>query len=290
MPTAYTLEPATAQDFEALLALRMRAMRESLERLGRYDEQRARARLAAGFNPAQTQHVVVDGERVGFVVLRPGAELFLFDDLYLEPKAQNQGIGHQVMQWACAQADAVHKPMQLMALKQSDANRFYQRHGFVVVGESQWDVHYRRPPRLPNVLVVRQFWAEIQLRDWIAARALLRADFQAQWWTSGERFESAAAYIEVQERYPEGWVIHVLECQQLDDGRVHSLLRIDHDPTSFFATVFCTVQEGLITRSEEYWATAEEPPAWRTQAQMPGHSRIDARADPRAVVATKTAP
>ena len=65
LPTAFALEGASAGDFEALLALRLRAMRESLERLGRYDEQRARERLAAGFEPEHTHHIVVDGQRVG---------------------------------------------------------------------------------------------------------------------------------------------------------------------------------------------------------------------------------
>ena len=48
-PAAPALDYAPAQpgDFEDLLALRLRAMRESLERIGRYDEQRARERLAA---------------------------------------------------------------------------------------------------------------------------------------------------------------------------------------------------------------------------------------------------
>ena len=49
----FALERATASDFEPLLALRLRAMRASLERLGRYDEQRARERLAAAFAEAQ---------------------------------------------------------------------------------------------------------------------------------------------------------------------------------------------------------------------------------------------
>jgi methylmalonyl-CoA mutase len=38
------------------------------EHLGRYDEQRARERLAAGFDPAHTWHIVVAGQRVGFLV------------------------------------------------------------------------------------------------------------------------------------------------------------------------------------------------------------------------------
>jgi hypothetical protein len=42
---ALSLTPAHAEDFEALLALRVTAMRESLERIGRFDPGRARARF-----------------------------------------------------------------------------------------------------------------------------------------------------------------------------------------------------------------------------------------------------
>ena len=70
-PEGFALEVARAEDFEELLALRLRAMRPSLERLGRYDERRARLRLADGFDPARAQHIVMDGVRVGFFVLKP---------------------------------------------------------------------------------------------------------------------------------------------------------------------------------------------------------------------------
>ena len=63
------LTPASEGDFEALLALRMAAMRESLTRLGHFDPQRARERLSRGYNPAHTRHILRDGELVGFVVV-----------------------------------------------------------------------------------------------------------------------------------------------------------------------------------------------------------------------------
>jgi hypothetical protein len=40
-----TLTTAAAEDFEALVALRIDAMRESLERIGRFDPARARERF-----------------------------------------------------------------------------------------------------------------------------------------------------------------------------------------------------------------------------------------------------
>ena len=59
--------PAVSEaDFEDLLALRIAAMRESLERLGRFDPERARSRLQATFRPEYTWAIELEGKRVGF--------------------------------------------------------------------------------------------------------------------------------------------------------------------------------------------------------------------------------
>lgn len=140
-------EPALAVDAEALVALRIAAMRDSLERIGRFDPERARARFLDGFEPAYTRHVVVDGERVGFVVVRPDGDDLLLDHLYVLPAHQGLGIGAAVLADVLAHADARHARVRLGALRGSDANRFYLRHGFAPDGESEWDIHYARPPR-----------------------------------------------------------------------------------------------------------------------------------------------
>jgi len=45
-----------------------------------------------------------------------------------------------------------------------------------------------------------------------------------------------------------------------------SMVRVDHPPQSFFATTFFLVDDGVITAIDEYWATLEAPPAWRSPA------------------------
>jgi GNAT superfamily N-acetyltransferase len=280
--SGFLLEAASAGDFEALLALRLRAMRGSLERLGRYDEQRARERLADGFDPAHTRHIVAGGQHFGFIVLKVLSHTLRLNHFYIDPPVQGRGIGHQVLLWLCAQADSAQLPLELSALKGSDANRFYLRHGFVATGEGEWDIDYVRLPLWPSVRVVRSLWSAFQARDWAGARELLRHDLQAVWWTSGERFDGADAYIEVQARYPEGWTIRLLEAERLEDGRVLSLVRVDHAPNSFFATSVFRVDDGLIIGVDEYWATLEPPPAWRAEGALAGASRFDPLADPRA--------
>ncbi len=144
-----SLLAASEDDFEALLSLRMAAMRESLQRLARFDPQRARERLGRAFEPAHTRHILQGGERVGFVVLLPmpaaAPDHCVLDHLYIAPQAQGQGVGSWVMAQVLAEADRMGLPVRVTALKFSDANRFYQRHGFELQHTSEWDLHYLRP-------------------------------------------------------------------------------------------------------------------------------------------------
>lgn len=141
-----SLEPVVTSDFEAMLAIRIEALRPSLERLGRFDPDRARDRLAAAFMPLHMQHIVLDGAtRIGFVTIKPeGDDALRLDHLYLRNGHQGQGIGAWVMAWV--QAQAAGRAIKVTALKRSDANRFYQRHGFVLEGEETWDLHYHWSP------------------------------------------------------------------------------------------------------------------------------------------------
>ena len=146
-PEGITLTPAGDGDFEALLALRMAAMRESLEKVGRFDPQRARERLSRGYLPAYTRLILKDGQLVGFVVLVPRENDWLLDHLYIHPSGQGLGLGSWVLTRVLEEADAHHKAVSVTALKHSDANRFYLRHGFVLQAEGEWDLYYLRSAR-----------------------------------------------------------------------------------------------------------------------------------------------
>ena len=142
-----TLAPVASEDFEALLALRIEAMRESLERIGRFDPARARERFAAGFSPGHTRHILVDGQCAGFVAARPLEGHFSLDHLYIRPARQGQGIGAAVLARVVAEADAQGLPVRVGALRGSDSNRFYLRHGFRLVEQGEFDNYYIRVPQ-----------------------------------------------------------------------------------------------------------------------------------------------
>jgi len=135
----------TKQDFESLVALRIAAMRESLERLGRFDPVRARERLSSGFKAEYARHILADGVHAGFFVVKPSDRALVLEHLYIHPDYQGRGIGAIVMKHIIEQADALGLPIKVSALKESRSNGFYQYHGFVKTGENEWDITYVRP-------------------------------------------------------------------------------------------------------------------------------------------------
>ena len=137
-----TFEQAVQADAEALAALRVVAMRESLERIGRFDATRARERFLSGFNSEQTRHILVAGKIVGFVAIKPIENGLLLDHLYVKPAHQGQGIGAAVLSEVFAQASKANCSVRVGALRESESNRFYAQHGFVLVEQAEFDNYY----------------------------------------------------------------------------------------------------------------------------------------------------
>lgn len=139
-----TFKDAVASDAEPLAAIRVEAMRESLERVGRFDSQRARDRFLSTFSPAHTRHVLLSGKKVGFLVVKPEEGGLLLEHLYVRPGHQGRGIGAAVLAEVFAEADRAGCSVRVGALRESDSNRFYARHGFALVEQAEFDNYYVR--------------------------------------------------------------------------------------------------------------------------------------------------
>lgn len=146
MPVAFVFAPVDEADFDALLALRIATMRASLERIGRFDPQRAAERFRNTFRPADTRRIVVYGINVGCVGFRAEpVDAMRVEHFYLAAPFQGQGLGGGVLQRLLNSAPLGVKLFRVGALRDSDANRFYRRHGFVKTAEDEWDIAYERP-------------------------------------------------------------------------------------------------------------------------------------------------
>ena len=138
--------PASEADFEPLLALRIDVMREHLERVFRYEPSRARRIFRQHFDEPGLRLVLIDGERGGCVGFRIGQDEIRIDSFYLDACHHNHGLGTVILRMLLAEADALGLPVRLEVLQASPASRFYERHGFVKLGEDDVEAHYWRSP------------------------------------------------------------------------------------------------------------------------------------------------
>jgi GNAT superfamily N-acetyltransferase len=131
-------------DFEPLLALRIDVMREHLERVFRYKPERARRIFREHFDEPGLRLILVDGERAGCVGFRICEGEIKIDSFYLDRRHQNRGLGATILKVLLAEADAQDLPVRLEVLRGSPAGRFYERYGFVKLGEDDVEAKYQR--------------------------------------------------------------------------------------------------------------------------------------------------
>ncbi len=141
------LRQVSRSDGDLLADLRVRAMKDSLEAVGRFDPIRAKNRFLENFDPLFTQEILLNNERVGFVVVKEMDDHFYLDHLYIEPHHQSKGVGAAVLKQVFALADDTKKAIKLGALKESRSNDFYKSHGFVLTESGEWDNYYIRLPK-----------------------------------------------------------------------------------------------------------------------------------------------
>jgi GNAT superfamily N-acetyltransferase len=140
---AIALRPAGEEDFEPLLDLSVRVLRADLERLDRFMLSRRRARMRAVFDAGELRVIAQDGQRVGCIGLGRGADHLVLHSVYLEPGFQGRGLGAAAV--AAVLDGAPDLPIRIEVLRESPAHRFWERLGFLRVGEQGVDWLYERP-------------------------------------------------------------------------------------------------------------------------------------------------
>jgi len=103
----------------------------------------------------------------------------------------------------------------------------------------------------------------MEARDWPGAGRLLSPSLSVEFTETGERFDGAN-FLAMNEAYPEGWSIEVLDT--LADGdRVAAQVRVTHHDEVFWCAGFYTVTNGTIASGREHWVTefSQPAPEWR---------------------------
>ncbi len=133
----FMLRPAAEADFEPLLALSIRAMRPHLERLGRFDPERRRARMRRQFEAGILRVIERAGALAGCIGVEEKGGWVEIHSLFLDTDAQGAGLGARV--FAAILAEHPGRALRLEVLKESPARRFWERQGFRQIDELPFD-------------------------------------------------------------------------------------------------------------------------------------------------------
>lgn len=146
MRSDFRLRPVSEADFEPLLALSIRVLRTDLERLGRFWPELRRERFRAVFQPATLSAIEVAGECAGCIGAEPHSDHLHIHAFYVQSKFQRCGLGAAVLAQVTGQYLGLS--VRIEVLKGSTALGFWQRQGFGISGEQDFDLLLKRPAPL----------------------------------------------------------------------------------------------------------------------------------------------
>ena len=138
------LRPVTAEDEEFLLAVYLDSREEELaqavwaegqkESFVRWQFEMQRREYDARYPEARYSVILVDGQPAGRIWIGSDSEQIRLLDIALLKEFQNRGVGTFLLQGLIEEAKRAKKVLRHMVFAlNSDAQRFYERLGFVVI-------------------------------------------------------------------------------------------------------------------------------------------------------------
>lgn len=140
--TVLTKRLPTPQDLEFLRELHHAAYRDVVTRqFGAWDEQRQDESFMSDLAGARFQILLIDEVPIGAVGLDESDVCIRLAELWILPAYQGRGLGASILRGLQERARQAGMALTLSVLKANRARALYERHGFVVVGET--DTVYR---------------------------------------------------------------------------------------------------------------------------------------------------
>lgn len=132
------LRPAVATDRELLRRIHHLAYRDVVTRqFGAWDEVAQDGWFDQSLAEAEFSVVEDGGESVGAVGITELPERLFLAELQILPEHQGRGLGTAVLKTVLARASQIQKPIVLRVLHMNRACSLYERHGFVVTGQTE---------------------------------------------------------------------------------------------------------------------------------------------------------
>lgn len=147
--TAYTLRPATADDFAFLFGLHRAAMSQYIETIWGWHDDWQEEYFRRKFNPSTRQIIQVEGRDGGVVVIEQRPDEVYLSLIELLPEYQRRGTGTQIINDLKTAAHNTGKPISLHVLRSNGpARRLYEGLGFQVDAEEEDRLHMTCQPAI----------------------------------------------------------------------------------------------------------------------------------------------
>ena len=144
---------ARPEDFAFALALYLESTKPLLIALGRWEEDRVRARFAEDFTPERAQMLHDDGRVIGWIQVSENGEGLHLDQLHLTEGYRNRGIGTRLIEALLDRGRRSGKWVGLNVIRGNPAIRLYQRLGFSLIGGDEDKLQMRwRDGHAPDAL------------------------------------------------------------------------------------------------------------------------------------------
>ena len=137
---SFELIRATEADKAFLLTLRKLTMVEHLEKAGLFltDDEHA---LGVNNDYECSYLIICSGEKVGTLKYRELADKIEIIQLQVHPESQGKGLGKMVMERVLGWSEEKHKRIELTVLKANPAKLLYERLGFSITGEDDYEFY-----------------------------------------------------------------------------------------------------------------------------------------------------
>lgn len=138
---SYVLRQASESDFEWLRRLHHASMRESIERIWGWDEDRQDAFFRKHFDPSRIQIIQAHGRDIGAIEVERRSDAIFLADIQVDPVEQGRGVGSSLIRELQQEAVARGVKLLLQVNRANRARTLYERLEFLITGETQ--THYQ---------------------------------------------------------------------------------------------------------------------------------------------------
>lgn len=137
MKAEYSLRPASVDDKAQLFDLYRSVMGGYIEQIWGWDSQWQEKDFSEHFDPEGVTVVLCEKQAIGYMQVENHSGVLYIRMLLLAPEHQKKGLGANLVKRIIAAASEQKLGVKLQVFKiNAPAKRFYERHGFKVVGET----------------------------------------------------------------------------------------------------------------------------------------------------------